>query len=308
MKIIDQIQSVVGSEATPCVATIGFFDGVHRGHRCLIRQVTDEAACRGLQSLLVTFANHPACVLRPEAKLELLTTAEEKQALLTETGVDAVAMLPFTLELASLSARDFMDAVLKQRFAVKVLVIGYDHRFGRRSAGEHFSDYVRYGRELGIDVVQASELEGTDHVSSSLIRHALQTGDVALANACLGYDYFMEGPVVKGFHVGRTIGFPTANLSLASEKLVPQRGVYAVDVEVEGLRRRGMLNIGTRPTVENGSDVSIEVNIFDFHHDIYSQRVRVHLLKFIRNEKKFATVDELRNQLLLDERTCRLLS
>lgn len=319
MQFIDLKQQEWKVDAGACVATIGFFDGVHRGHRCLIRQVTAEAQHRGLRSLLVTFANHPATVLRPDASLRLLTTADEKRLLLDSSGVDGVAMLPFTRQLAELSARDFMDQVLRRQLNVRVLVIGYDHRFGRRSDGEGFDDYVRYGRELGIDVVQATELDDAVHVSSSVIRRALESGDLQLANACLGYNYFLEGQVVSGFHVGRTIGFPTANLALPVEKLVPRRGVYAVDVEILGSSPlpvgegracglRGMLNIGTRPTVENGPDVSIEVHIFDFCHNIYKERARVHLLQFIRNEKKFATVDELRIQLQHDEQTCRAIS
>lgn len=285
----------------PCVATIGFFDGVHRGHRYLIQQVKDEAQRRGLRSLLVTFPTHPARVLRPDAPLQLLTTPHEKAGLLGETLADDVAMLPFTRELAALSARAFMTDILRSRFNVRVLVIGYDHRFGHGRA-EGFDDYVRIGREIGMEVVQARELDGGQHVSSSSIRRALQEGRVEDAAAMLGRPYTLGGTVVSGHHVGTTLGFPTANLRPDDpDKLIPMNGVYAVRTE----QGPGMLNIGTRPTLDNGADRSIEVHLFDFHEDIYEQHMEIHFLRFIRNEKKFNTVAELQKQLQHDERACR---
>ena len=287
----------------PCVATIGFFDGVHLGHRYLIQQVRDEAVRRGLMSMLVTFPEHPARVLRPEAELHLLTTATEKASLLAETGVDDVQMLPFTRELAALSAREFMTDVLKNRFNVRVLVIGYDHRFGKgREQG--FEDYVKIGNEISMDVVQARELDGRNHVSSSSIRRALQEGRVEDAAARLGRPYTLGGNVVPGHHVGTTLGFPTANLSPDDpDKLIPMNGVYAVMTE----KGAGMLNIGTRPTLDNGTDRSIEVHLFDFAGDLYAQHLTLSFLRFVRNEKKFDSLAELQSQLQHDERACREL-
>ena len=282
------------NDILPSVATIGFFDGVHRGHRFLIRQVRDEAVRRGMRSLLVTFPTHPARVLRPDVPLQLLTTPHEKAQLLGETGVDDVAMLPFTRELAALSAREFMTDILRTRFNVRVLVIGYDHRFGHNRA-EGFEDYVKIGCEIGMEVVQARELDGGQHVSSSAIRRALAEGP-----------YSLGGTVVRGHHVGTDLGFPTANLRLDDpDKLVPMNGAYGVEVCIgTGRAVQGMLNIGTRPTLDNGSDRSIEVHLFDFHEDIYEQHMEIHFIRFIRNEKKFDTVAELQKQLQADKDFC----
>lgn len=293
------------NDMLPSVATIGFFDGVHRGHQYLIRQVRDEAVRRGMRSLLVTFPTHPARVLRPDVPLQLLTTPHEKAQLLGETGVDDVAMLPFTRELAALSAREFMTDILRTRFNVRVLVIGYDHRFGHNRA-EGFEDYVKIGCEIGMEVVQARELDCGQHVSSSAIRRALAEGRVEDAAAMLGRPYSLGGTVVRGHHVGTDLGFPTANLRLDDpDKLVPMNGAYGVEVCIgTGRVVQGMLNIGTRPTLDNGTDRSIEVHLFDFHEDIYEQHMEIHFIRFIRNEKKFDTVAELQKQLQADKDFC----
>ena len=289
------------------VATIGFFDGVHRGHRCLIEQVVKEAKERGLESLLLTFPEHPAKVLRPNVEMKLLTTADEKAELLSATGVDFVALLPFTREVAQLSARDFMAQVLKEQLQVEVLVIGYDHRFGH-NRNEGFEDYVRYGQELGIDVVLAKELDGGKHVSSSCIRKELMQGAMDEAQNYLGYPYFLEGEVVEAFHIGRKIGFPTANIRVSREKLIPKNGVYAVSVRLEdGTEAYGMLNIGSRPTLDNGSHVSIEVHIFHFHENIYGEHLRISFLKYIRKEQKFDSIEALQAQLECDQQEVRKL-
>ena len=289
------------------VATIGFFDGVHRGHRCLIEQVVKEAKERELESLLLTFPEHPAKVLRPDVEMKLLTTADKKAELLSATGVDFVALLPFTREVAQLSARDFMAQVLKEQLQVEVLVIGYDHRFGH-NRNEGFEDYVRYGQELGIDVVLAKELDGGKHVSSSCIRKELMQGAMDEAQNYLGYPYFLEGEVVEAFHIGRKIGFPTANIRVSREKLIPKNGVYAVSVRLEdGTEAHGMLNIGSRPTLDNGSHVSIEVHIFHFHENIYGKHLRISFLKYIRKEQKFDSIEALQAQLECDQQEVRKL-
>ena len=289
------------------VATIGFFDGVHAGHRCLIGQVVAEARCRGGSSLLVTFDRHPSLVLRPESPLALLTTDDERQELLQATGADDIAVIPFTRQLAAMSARAFMDAVLKKELGVQVLVIGYDHRFGH-GRKDTFEDYVRYGREIGIEVLQAEELAGVDHVSSSAIRRALQVGDVQRANSMLGYPYFLRGSVVGGFRIGRQLGYPTANI-LPSDprKLIPKYGVYAVQVLTEKMRAAlgcpGMLYIGERPTF-GGGERTIEVHLLHFHGDLYDEQVEIRFLRFVREQRTFASAEELRQQLQTDERAC----
>ena len=260
------IRNIPGVLPEPCVATIGFFDGVHMGHRFLIEQVRELAAARGLRSALITFPIHPRKVMNADYRPELLTTSEEKLALLEEMGVDYCFMLDFTREVSHLTAHEFMSDILRDRYRVQTLVIGYDHRFGHNRS-EGFEDYCRYGSEMGIEVSRARACVCDDlHISSSVIRKMLHQGEVDRAARCLGYDYFLDGTVVSGYQVGRKIGFPTANLSVDDpDKLVPADGVYAVHVTFDGHTYNGMLNIGTRPTIGNGPERSIEVNILHFH-------------------------------------------
>ena len=299
------------SNNLPSVATIGFFDGVHRGHRFLIDQVRREAAARGLESAAVTFPVHPHQVLQSDYRPKLLTTPQEKLALLAETGIDTCILLDFTPHLASLSAREFME-VLQHRYRIRALVIGYDHRFGHNRS-EDFGDYARYGRELGIDIRPAEafrlpDAPGGEPVSSSLIRRLLRTGDVAQAATCLGYPYFLNGTVVSGRRIGHQLGYPTANLRPDHpDKLIPANGVYAVRVETEGRTYGGMLNIGRRPTLDNGDDRSIEVHIFDFDRDIYHEPLRLSFIRRIREERKFDSVDQLTEQLHRDATAIRTL-
>lgn len=292
----------------PCVATIGFFDGVHSGHRYLIRQVKEIASAKGLHSAIVTFPVHPRKVMNADYHPELLTTADEKISLLSEIGIDYCLMLDFTPDISQLSAQEFMLKVLKERYQVECLVIGYDHRFGHNRS-EGFEDYVRYGKEIGIEVIRAKaytssiEIGGERHVpvSSSLIRRLLHEGDVDIAARCLGYEYFLDGTVVGGYQVGRKIGFPTANLNVDnSDKLIPADGVYAVWVEFDGKKYMGMLNIGVRPTIDNGPNRTVEVNILRFNSDIYDKCIRLTFVKRTRPELKYNNIDELIEQLHKD--------
>ena len=299
------------SNNLPSVATIGFFDGVHRGHRFLIDQVRREATVRGLSSAVITFPLHPRQVLQSDYRPKLLTTLREKLSLLEETGIDTCILLDFTLHLASLTAREFME-MLKNRYRIRALVIGYDHRFGHNRS-EGFGDYARYGQELGIDVLPADAFrlptapDGSP-VSSSLIRRLLLAGDAAQAAECLGYPYFLNGTVVSGRRIGHQLGYPTANLLPGHpDKIVPANGVYAVRVETGGKTYGGMLNIGRRPTLDNGDDRSIEVHIFDFDRDIYRESLRLSFVQRIREERKFNSVDELAEQLHRDAETIRAL-
>lgn len=291
------------SSAMPAVATIGFFDGVHCGHRFLIRQLVDEARKdSNMRSMAVTFDQHPRQVLNKEYCPKLLTTADEKLLLLSKTGVDCTAMLHFDTSMAALSAREFMQAVLYDRLNVRKLIIGYDNRFGHNRT-EGFEDYVRYGQEMGIEVVQSNpfELDGVK-VSSSVVRSFLLEGEVEMANRCLGYPYFMAGHVVSGFQEGRKLGFPTANVCVDDKlKLIPKPGAYAVKVRLEGTvcLRHGMMNIGTRPTF-NGHTVTLEVNIFDFEDDIYGQSIDVLFCYRLREERRFNSVYKLKAQLKED--------
>ena len=282
----------------PCVATIGFFDGVHRGHRFLIEQVKRLATEQNLASSLITFLVHPRKIMQADYQPELLSTPEEKEELLKQTGVGSCIMLPFTPELSQLSAYEFMRDVLQKQLNVRVLVIGYDHRFGHNRS-EGFNDYCRYGKEIGMDVVKAEAcvVNGVN-VSSSIIRAFLSEGEIKLANKCLGYGYYLEGIIVDGYKVGRKLGFPTANLSVSNpDKLIPANGVYAVKVYLEGQEYKGMLNIGHRPTLDNGVQRSIEVHILHFSSNVYQKSMRIEFADRIRDEKKFRRIEELVTQL-----------
>lgn len=278
----------------PAVATIGFFDGVHMGHRHLIRQVQAAAHAAGCQSMVITFDRHPREVLTASQTPFLLTSLEEKLRLLASTEVDRVVILPFSRELSTLSAHDFMQQMLADRLGVRKLVIGYDNRFGHNRT-EGFDDYVAYGREMDIEVIRAEEMrvDGTP-VSSSAIRSLLADGAVDKATRLLGRPYELTGKVVHGFEEGRKIGFPTANLQLQEPLLlVPKSGVYAVTV---GEGQTGMLNIGTRPTFD-GHQQTIEVHIFNFTGNLYDRTLRVSLLRRIRDERPFSSPEALRQQL-----------
>jgi len=281
-----------------CVATIGFFDGVHRGHQCLVSQVCQLAHEHSCPSLVITFDKHPRQVLHADYIPQLLSTLTEKKALLMASGIDRLEVLPFTVELSRLTALQFMQQVLRDQLQVKTLVMGYDHRFG--CGGGEFADYVEWGRQTGIDVVLAHEL-GDVKVSSSRIRRFLAEGDVRQANMLLGYPYALQGVVVSGHQVGRHIGFPTANLKVQEDKLLPALGVYAVRVRVEDeATYDGMLCIGHRPTLNNGDELSVEANLFDFSGDLYGKKVKLMLVDRLRDEQSFPSVQALQLQLEQD--------
>ena len=289
----------------PCVATIGFFDGVHKGHRFLINHVIQEAVDSGLQSTVITFDQHPRQVLQSDYVPQMLSRFERKMSLLANTGIDNGVVLHFDKEIASLSSYDFMKNVLRDRLNVKKLVIGYDNRFGH-NRDEGFDDYVRYGNELGIEVIrnQAFVLNGVN-VSSSVIRSLLKDGEVEMAEMCLGYDYTIVGKVVHGYKQGRKMGFPTANLDLSHfGQMIPESGVYAVKVRMENsmVWKHGMMNVGTRPTFD-GKRITLETHIFNFDGDIYDQLLLVSFVKRIRGEQKFDSPEELAAQLKEDEQT-----
>ena len=250
----------------PCVATIGFFDVVHRGHQFLVGQLTQLARQEVLESTVITFDKHPREVVNDGYVPELLNSLEEKMIRLSLTDADNCVILPFDEQMAALSAREFMETILVNKLNVRKLLIGYDNRFGHDRT-EGFADYVRYGRELGVEVTQWEPLlmDGAG-VSSSAVRRLVSKGDVEGAEKLLGYPYTLVGTVVEGFQKGRQLGFPTANLQLmCAHKLLPAPGVYAVRVRVEHSMemKRGIMNIGTRPTF-NGHSLALEVHILDY--------------------------------------------
>lgn len=295
-----------------CVATIGFFDGVHRGHRFLIRQLTRYAVGHDLASLLVTFRTHPRQVMQAAYQPQLLTTYDEKCGQLATTGADYCLTLDFTTALAALSARRFMAEILKEKLSVKVLIIGYDHRFGH-DRSEGFAEYVEYGRELGMEVVRADAFAMSEvNVSSSMVRACLAEGEVGMAARCLTRPYEITGRVVHGFHVGHELGFPTANIQVEdAQKLIPKNGVYAVWVKGKTGGEEhvwgGMLNIGLRPTMENGENRTIEVHLLDFAGDLYGCRLTLSFVRRLRDERKFRNKGELVHQLREDEAMVRMI-
>lgn len=295
----------VGSTAV----TIGFFDGVHSGHRALIGQLCEEARRRNLTTTVITFDRHPRMVLQPQWRPQLLSTLSEKRELLSQTGIDRVEVLHFDRQMANLTARQFMDEVLVRQMGARMLLTGYDNHFGKRSEDsprEGFDDYVGYGRELGIEVVAGRPYEQDGmRVSSSFVRQLLLDGKVEQAASCLGRPYQVCGEVVHGEAVGRRIGFPTANLlppvSEDEQKLMPGTGVYAVWVRVgtESELHPGMMNIGRRPTF-GGEKLTYEVHLLHFSGSLYGQTINVYFVQRLRDERPFASVSELTRQMEAD--------
>jgi riboflavin kinase/FMN adenylyltransferase len=282
-------------------ATIGFFDGVHSGHRFLIRQLKDLADSEGLPATVITFRQHPQFILQAEYKPRLLCSLDEKVRLLSDLGIDCY-LIDFSTELSQLSARDFISDVLRTKLGVKQLLIGYDHRFGKNRA-EGFTDYVKYGREYGLKVVQASELPGFDtHVSSTLIRRLLTDGNPEEANRLLSYRYGLEGKVIEGNQLGREIGFPTANIRINdTNKVIPKEGIYATLVHIGAKQYKGMTYIGKRPTIVPDGEQRIEVHILDFSDNIYGETLRLEFVKFLRKDETFNCLSELKKQLFIDK-------
>lgn len=284
-------------ELCPAVATVGFFDGVHLGHQHLIGQLKDQCQS-GMRSMVVTMNRHPRQIVQPDFAPCLLSTMDVKLRQLRQAGVDHVEVLDFDRAMSRMTAPEFMEHILRDRLGVRILLMGYDHRFGH-GGGSH-ENYVRWGEALGIRVLLATELERM-HVSSSEVRHALERGDVATASQLLGRPYELDGRVVSGHQVGRTIGFPTANLEVDPCILIPAGGVYAVWATLPGGERfKGMLNIGQRPTLANGSNVSVEVNLLDFSGDLYDTSLSLQLMQRLRDERRFGSLEELQEQLCQD--------
>jgi riboflavin kinase/FMN adenylyltransferase len=285
----------------PTVLTIGTFDGVHIGHKKIIDRLTKTAQSEVLESVVLTFFPHPRMVLQQNSDIKLLNTIEEKQQLLAQIGLDILIIHPFDKTFSELSAEEFVKDILIDKLKIKKIIIGYDHRFGKnRSAG--IEDLIILGKKYDFEVEQipAQEIDEVS-VSSTKIRKALEEGHVTLANSYLGYNYFFNATVIQGKQLGRTIGFPTANLKVSEDyKLIPEIGVYVVEGVVEGQNLKGMMNIGFKPTVD-GKNLSVEVHFFDFNQDIYGKSIQVSVVEKIREEQKFASVEELKMQLEKDK-------
>lgn len=301
LKVFNNISAYTSEK--PVVLTIGTFDGVHIGHRKIIERLTHSAEKEGLKSVILTFFPHPRMILNQNSDIKLLNTIDEKIRLLERMGLNALIIHPFDKAFSELSAEEFVQQILIEKLNLKKIIIGYDHRFGKnRTAG--IEDLIIFGEKYHFEVEQISAQEIDEvSVSSTKIRKALEEGEINLANTYLGYNYFFNATVVEGKKLGRTIGFPTANLKVSENyKLIPKKGVYIVEVLLDNQKYNGMMNIGTNPTV-NGTFQTIEVNILDFNRDIYEKSVQVSFLEKIREEQKFASVEELKSQLHKDWQT-----
>lgn len=288
------------------VVATGFFDGVHLGHRLVLERLVEASKDRGDESMVVTFWPHPRNVLQDDARnLRLLTSLQEKKDLLYGLGIDRVEVIPFTKAFSRLTTKEYLQEYIMGRLGGRAILLGYDNRIGSDLLSPDEIEAV--AREVGLDVIRTRSLEtplGTV-VSSTKIREAIAAGDIKTAEEMLGYRYSLTGVVVAGNRLGRTIGFPTANMRLYEPlKLLPGNGVYSVEVESLGRIFKGMCNIGTRPTVNAGRDRTVETNIFDFDEDIYGLDLKVTFLGKIRDERRFDSLEALKNQLILDRQAC----
>jgi riboflavin kinase / FMN adenylyltransferase len=283
------------------IVTLGTFDGVHLGHAAILKKLTQNTQNGIFESTVLTFFPHPRMVLQGKSDLKLLNTINEKIELLEKIGIDNLIIHPFDEKFAELDAEAFVSTILVDQLRVQKIIIGYDHRFGKNRTA-NIDDLISFGTQYGFEVEQISAQEIDEiSISSTKIRTALEEGDIQLANEYLGYRCFLSGTVVKGKQLGRTIGFPTANISLEEDyKLVPQNGVYVVRAEIDGKTIYGMMNIGFNPTVQ-GKKKTIEVHLFDFDSDIYNCKIQVSILQRIRSEKKFESVEVLKDQLKKDK-------
>ena len=280
-------------------ATIGFFDGVHLGHSFLLKELNTLAKNCNLQSLVVSFFVSPQQILNPSLKIKQLSTTEEKVALFEQLQLDNCLLLDFDKNLSQKTAFEFLS-LLRNEFRVKKLLMGYDHRFGCDKISS-FDKYKEIGKKIGVDVINCTSfLLKENNVSSSIIRNLVYNGRIEEANNLLGYTYSLTGEVKSGNKIGRKIGFPTANLTIDKSKLLPKNGVYIVDVIIKEKKFKGLLNIGTRPTI-NGENKTIEVHIIDFNEEIYKETITLNIKKYLREEQKFDSLDQLKAQIEIDK-------
>ncbi len=299
MKIFNSIQEF--SSTTKTIVTLGTFDGVHKGHKSILDKLTTSSKLSGCESLVLTFFPHPRMVLQQNTDLKLLNTIEEKAVLLENEGIDNLIIHPFDHAFSRLTAEEFVKDILVDKLNISKIIIGHDHRFGRNRTAT-IDDLIRFGQEYGFEVEKISALEINEvSVSSTKIRNALINGNIETANEFLGYPYFISGTVVQGKQLGRTINFPTANIEVnESYKLIPANGVYVVSSVIDGKIVQGMMNIGTRPTVD-GTNTTIEVHFHDFDGNLYGNNLTISIYHRLRDEVKFESFDALKLQLEKDK-------
>ncbi|MEQ3662760.1 MAG: bifunctional riboflavin kinase/FAD synthetase [Flavobacterium sp.] len=287
------------------VITIGTFDGVHIGHKYVLKKVVQLSLENNYNSIVLTFFPHPRMVLQQDSSIKLLNTIQEKESLLSELEIENLIVHPFDLEFSRLSAEEFVKDILVEKLNIGIIIIGHDHRFGRNRTAT-INDLTAFGKRYDFEVIEISAREIDDiAISSTKIRKALLDGNVFTANNYLGYNYFLSGKIVTGKKIGRTIGFPTANIEISENyKLIPRNGVYIISSKINNVKYFGMMNIGVNPTVE-GLGQKIEVHFFDFNKNIYDEAVQIDIYYRIRDEKKYNSLDELKSQLKKDESTSR---
>ena len=299
MKVFHSISDFKCKNKT--VVTLGTFDGVHLGHQRIINRLLSSTQNNDLESIVLTFLQHPRSVLQVESDIKLLNTNDEKIALLEEKGIDNLIIHTFDRDFSELTGEEFVKSILVDQLNIKKIIIGYDHRFGKNRASD-IHDLIYFGKKYHFDVEQISAKEIDEiSISSTKIRKAIQDGNLKLANQYLGYHYTFRGKVVSGKQLGRTINFPTANINIQNiQKIIPKNGVYIVEGFWQGKAHQGMMNIGTKPTVD-GKDTTIEVHFFDVNEDLYHLDISISVHEFIREETKFNSIDELKIQLEKDK-------
>jgi riboflavin kinase/FMN adenylyltransferase len=286
------------------IITIGTFDGVHLGHQKILKKLNVEAENNGLESSVLTFFPHPRTVLNPGSSLKLINTIEERISLFKKSKIDNLIIHPFTKEFSELDSEDYVKNILVDQLKAKIVLIGYDHKFGKNRTAD-INNLKEYGIKYNFEVIEIKAEEINDiAISSTKIRNSIEEGDIQLTNSYLGYEFSFFGKVVKGNSIGKTLGFPTANIKIGTDlKLIPKNGVYLISTIINQNIIFGMMNIGIKPTT-NENTKSIEVNLFDFNQDLYDTNITIYIKQFLREEKKFNSLNELKLQIEKDKITC----
>lgn len=292
---------------SPTILTLGTFDGVHKGHQKILKKLKTEAKKDNLKSVVLTFFPHPRTVLNPDFPLKLINTIEERSNLFEKSGIDILITHPFDKNFSELSPDEFVKNILVDKLNIKKILIGYDHRFGKnRTAG--IMDLKSFGLKYNFQVIEISvEEQNKVSISSTKIRNSVEKGNLSKAKSYLGYDFSLKGKVIKGNAIGRTLGFPTANLNIEEDyKLIPKKGVYLISTQLDNKVVFGMMNIGVKPTLDLKKE-TIEVNLFNWNKNLYGKVIKVFVMEYLRDEKKFDSLNDLKNQIELDEKTCAKL-
>ena len=302
MKIFNNINEFNCKKST--IITIGTFDGVHLGHQKILKKLNIEAENNGLESSVLTFFPHPRTVLNPNSSLKLINTIEERISLFKKSKIDNLIVHPFTKEFSELDSEDYVKNILVDQLKAKIVLIGYDHKFGKNRTAD-INNLKEYGIKYNFEVIEIKAEEINDiAISSTKIRNSIKEGDIQLTNSYLGYEFSFFGKVVKGNSIGKTLGFPTANIKIGTDlKLIPKNGVYLISTIIDKKIIFGMMNIGIKPTT-NENTKSIEVNLFDFNQDLYDTNITIYIKQFLREEIKFDSLNELKLQIEKDKITC----